>query len=55
MLLSTDANAILLQMAIAQHGTERNLILKEKFMLEISRDPAYYAVDIHDLTKTQIR
>ncbi|UZJ55930.1 hypothetical protein CBS101457_005250 [Exobasidium rhododendri] len=42
-------------MAIAHHGTERNLLLKEKFMLEISRDPAYYAVDIHDLTKTQIR
>lgn len=42
-------------MAIAHHGSERDLQLKEKFMLEISRDPAYYAVDIHDLTKDQIR
>ncbi|PWN32021.1 putative pox1-acyl-CoA oxidase [Meira miltonrushii] len=42
-------------MAIAHHGSKRDLELKEKFMLEISRDPAYYAVDIHDLTKDQTR
>lgn len=42
-------------MSIAMHGTERDLQLKEKFMLEMSRDPAYYAVDIHDLSKDQIR
>lgn len=42
-------------MAIANHGSEKDLILKERFMLEMSRDPAYYAVDIHDLTKDQIR
>jgi acyl-CoA oxidase len=42
-------------MSIAQHGTEKDLLLKEKFMLEMSRDPTYYAVDIHDLSKDQIR
>lgn len=42
-------------MAIAHHGSEKDLRLKEKFMLEMSRDPNFYAVDIHDLTKDQIR
>ncbi|CEH12244.1 acyl-oxidase [Ceraceosorus bombacis] len=42
-------------MSIAQHGTEKELLLKEKFMLEISRDPIFYMGDVHDLTKDQLR
>jgi acyl-CoA oxidase len=42
-------------MSIVQHGSERDLILKERFMLEMSRDPVYYAVDIHDLSKDELR
>ena len=37
------------------HGSQKSLLLKEKFMAEISRDPAFYLADIYDLSKDQIR
>jgi acyl-CoA oxidase len=37
------------------HGSRKSLLLKEKFMAEISRDPAFYLADIYDLSKDQIR
>ncbi len=42
-------------MSIEHHGSESDLIKKEKFMLEASRDPVFYSADIYDLTKEQIR
>ena len=42
-------------MSIEHHGSESDLIKKEKFMLEASRDPVFYSGDIYDLTKEQIR
>ncbi|PWN52557.1 acyl-CoA oxidase [Violaceomyces palustris] len=43
------------KMSIEQHGSEKDLIKKEKFMLEAARDPVFYSSDIYDLTKDQIR
>lgn len=43
------------QLSIAMHGSRKHLLLKEKFMAEISRDPAFYLADIYDLSKDQIR
>ncbi|EPQ29503.1 uncharacterized protein PFL1_02722 [Pseudozyma flocculosa PF-1] len=43
------------KMSIVQHGSEKDLEKKEKFMLEASRDPIFYSGDIYDLTKEQIR
>ena len=37
------------------HGGEQALELKEKFMAEIARHPAFKLSDIHDLSKDQIR
>ncbi|KAG7528732.1 hypothetical protein FFLO_05958 [Filobasidium floriforme] len=37
------------------HGSEKALVLKEKFMTEISRDPSFRSHDIHDLSKEAIR
>lgn len=42
-------------MSIAQHGSLEALQLKERHMLEISRDPAFYMADCHDLTKDELR
>lgn len=42
-------------MSIIQHGEEKDLLLKEKVMLELARDPIFYLGDIHDLTKDQLR
>jgi len=41
--------------SISQHGSERDLLLKEKFMIEIARDPIFYMADIYDLTKEELR
>ncbi|GHJ85108.1 hypothetical protein NliqN6_1510 [Naganishia liquefaciens] len=43
------------KLSIAMHGSQKSLLLKEKFMAEISRDPAFYLADIYDLSKDQIR
>ncbi|CAO1632561.1 unnamed protein product [Parajaminaea phylloscopi] len=43
------------KMSIIQHGEEKDLLLKEKVMLELARDPIFYLGDIHDLTKDQLR
>jgi len=43
------------KLSILMHGSERALVLKEKFMAEISRDPAFRLADVHDMTKDQIR
>ncbi|KAI5452912.1 fatty-acyl coenzyme A oxidase [Naganishia albida] len=43
------------KLSIAMHGSRKHLLLKEKFMAEISRDPAFYLADIYDLSKDQIR
>lgn len=37
------------------HGSSKALELKEKFMVEISRDPSFRSYDIHDLSKSSIR
>lgn len=42
-------------MSIAQHGSLEALVLKERHMLEIARDPAFYMADVHDLTKDELR
>lgn len=36
-------------------GSEKSLVLKEKFMAEIARHPAFRNNDIHDLTKDEVR
>jgi hypothetical protein len=43
------------QLSIAMHGSRKSLLLKEKFMAEIARDPAFHLADIYDLSKDQIR
>ncbi|PWN20637.1 putative pox1-acyl-CoA oxidase [Microstroma glucosiphilum] len=43
------------KLSIIQHGSEKDLLLKEKFMLELARDPIFYLGDIHDLTKDELR
>ncbi|CAH7675837.1 acyl-coenzyme a oxidase 1 [Phakopsora pachyrhizi] len=43
------------KMTCALHGGERLVLLKDKFMQEIERDPGFRLDDIHDLTKDQIR
>ncbi|WFD31990.1 acyl-CoA oxidase [Malassezia sp. CBS 17886] len=42
-------------MAVANNGGEAMLEFKKRVMLEIERDPTYFADDIHDLTKDQMR
>ncbi|OCF41094.1 acyl-CoA oxidase [Kwoniella heveanensis CBS 569] len=37
------------------HGSEKALLLKEKFMAEIARHPAFKLSDIHDLSKDELR
>jgi len=43
------------RMTYAMGGGEYNVKLREKFMLELERDPTFRLDDIHDLTKDQIR
>lgn len=43
------------RMTCVLHGGEKSVLLKDKFMQEIERDPAFKLDDIHDLTKDQIR
>ncbi|WVQ95274.1 hypothetical protein IAU59_002369 [Kwoniella sp. CBS 9459] len=43
------------QMSIKMHGSEKALLLKEKFMAEIARHPAFKLSDIHDLSKDELR
>lgn len=43
------------RMTCVLHGGEKLVLLKDKFMQEIERDPAFKLDDIHDLTKDQIR
>ncbi|ODN77299.1 acyl-CoA oxidase [Cryptococcus wingfieldii CBS 7118] len=43
------------KLAIKMHGSERALLLKEKFMAEIARHPAFKLSDIHDLSKEELR
>jgi len=43
------------RMTCVLHGGEKLVLLKDKFMQEIERDPAFRLDDIHDLTKDQIR
>lgn len=43
------------KMAIALHGSEEALQLKEKFMAELARNPAFKNDDIHDISKDEIR
>lgn len=41
-------------MTCVLHGGEKLVLLKDKFMQEIERDPAFRLDDIHDLTKDQV-
>jgi acyl-CoA oxidase len=41
-------------MTCVLHGGEKSVLLKDKFMQEIERDPAFKLDDIHDLTKDQV-
>ncbi|WVO14615.1 hypothetical protein L204_102252 [Cryptococcus depauperatus] len=43
------------RLSIKMHGSEKALVLKEKFMAEISRHPAFKLSDIHDLSKDELR
>ncbi|KEI39451.1 uncharacterized protein L969DRAFT_48519, partial [Mixia osmundae IAM 14324] len=43
------------RMTYALHGGQKATELKEKFMIELERDPAFKLDDIHDLTKDQLR
>ncbi|KAL7422579.1 fatty-acyl coenzyme A oxidase [Cryptotrichosporon argae] len=43
------------KMSIKMHGSERALVLKERFMAEIARHPAFKLSDIHDLSKDELR
>ncbi|KAK8854478.1 hypothetical protein IAR55_003216 [Kwoniella newhampshirensis] len=43
------------KLSIAMHGSEKALVLKEKFMAEIARHPAFKLSDIHDLSKDELR
>ncbi|GAA5973030.1 hypothetical protein JCM8115_005984 [Rhodotorula mucilaginosa] len=43
------------RMQFAMGNGEQEIILKEKFMMELERDPLFKVDDIHDLTKDQIR
>ncbi|KAM0746136.1 acyl-CoA oxidase [Meredithblackwellia eburnea MCA 4105] len=43
------------RMTYALGGGQRDVELKEKFMVDIERDPNFRLDDIHDLTKNQIR
>lgn len=43
------------KLAVKMHGSERALVLKEKFMAEIARHPAFKNDDIHDLSTDEIR
>ncbi|KAK0546531.1 fatty-acyl coenzyme A oxidase [Tilletia horrida] len=42
-------------LSISMHGTERDLQLKEKFMIELARDPIYSTKGWHDMSKDEIR
>ncbi|KAE8231246.1 hypothetical protein CF326_g3741 [Tilletia indica] len=42
-------------LSVAMHGSEQSLAQKERFMLELSRDPVFYMGDWQDLTKDQVR
>lgn len=37
------------------HGSEDSLALKERLMLELSRDPVMQLKDVHDLSKDELR
>lgn len=43
------------KLSIKMHGSEKALVLKEKFMAEIARHPAFKLSDIHDLSKDELR
>lgn len=43
------------QLAVAQHGSEDALKLKEKQMLELERNPLFYMGNFFDLSKDQLR
>lgn len=43
------------RLTFALHGGEKNVLLKEKFMTEFSRDPRFRLDDIHELTLDQVR
>ncbi|GAA6022005.1 hypothetical protein JCM11491_005491 [Sporobolomyces phaffii] len=43
------------RMTFAMGGGERDVLLKERFMQDLERDPLFRLDDIHDLTKNQIR
>lgn len=43
------------KLAATMQGSEKSLKLKEKFMAEIARHPAFRNNDIHDLTKDEVR
>ncbi|ORY32176.1 acyl-coenzyme A oxidase I [Naematelia encephala] len=51
----TNAPFNVRKLSIAMHGSERALVLKEKFMAEIARHPAFKLADIHDLSKDELR
>ncbi|KAK4690092.1 acyl-CoA oxidase, partial [Tremellales sp. Uapishka_1] len=42
-------------LSVKMHGSEKALVLKEKFMAEIARHPAFKLSDIHDLSKDELR
>lgn len=37
------------------HGSEKALVLKERFSAQLARTPAFRLDDIHDLTKDEVR
>ena len=43
------------KMGVILHGSEESLALKERFMLEMSRDPVMQLRDVHDLSKDELR
>ncbi|KAE8542005.1 acyl-coenzyme A oxidase 1 [Cryptococcus gattii VGV] len=43
------------KLSVKMHGSEKALVLKEKFMAEIARHPAFKLSDIHDLSKDELR
>ncbi|GAA5860517.1 hypothetical protein JCM8547_000328 [Rhodosporidiobolus lusitaniae] len=43
------------RMTYALGGGEKSVELKERFMIDLARDPLFKLDDIHDLTKAQIR
>ncbi|ORX62201.1 acyl-CoA oxidase [Hesseltinella vesiculosa] len=49
------ANFNIRELTYLLDGGEQNTLLKEKFMLDMERDPLFKMDDIHDLTKPEIR